>query len=43
MGLLEEEAWEFIPEENIIGEVKYFKTDFKQKKDRKDFLESRIA
>lgn len=29
MGLQEEEAWDFIPEENIVGEIKYFKTDFK--------------
>ena len=40
MGIQEEEAWEFIPEENMIGEVRYFKTEFKQKKDKKGVFEN---
>lgn len=40
MGLSEDDAWEFIPESNIIDHVKYFKTDFKQKKDKKGVFEN---
>jgi hypothetical protein len=33
-------VWEFIPEFNIVDQIKYYKTEFKQKKDKKGVFEN---